>query len=69
MTNVIEIPFGKGEVKVMLKKEIMKCKTDGKGITAEEKCKCRRVFRRNRLEDTVLTRLRFDHTRLKKTLF
>lgn len=37
MTNVIEIPFGKGEVKVMLMKEIMKkCKTDGKGITAEE---------------------------------
>ncbi len=49
MKDILNIPFGKGETKVLLKKEI---------------------WRNGRTDGTkILTRKRFDHTGLKKTMF
>ncbi len=49
MKDILNIPFGKGETKVLFKKEI---------------------WRNGRTDGTkILTRKRFDHTGLKKTMF
>ena len=77
MTEVLMVPFGKGEAKSLLKKEMNKkwqnrWDSDNKGRTyynIQRDVSAQGVTRENRREETVLTRLRFDHTGLNKTLF
>ncbi len=76
-TQIINIPFGKGEAKAIIKKEMMKKWQDrwdmdnsGRNYYSIQKCiNAQGVNGRNRREETVLTRLRLDHTGLNKTLF
>ncbi len=77
MSEIINIPFGKGEAKAIIKKGMMKKWQDrwdmdnsGRKYYSIQKCiNAQGVNGRNRREETVLTRLRFDHTGLNKTLF
>ena len=77
MDNIIDIPFGKAEVKAILKKEVMKKWQDrwDREITGrnyyniQKNVSAHGVKRKNRREETVLTRMRIGHTGLNKTLF
>ncbi len=77
MSEIINIPFSKGEAKAIIKKGMMKKWQDrwdmdnsGRKYYSIQKCiNAQGVNGRNRREETVLTRLRFDHTGLNKTLF
>ncbi len=73
--DVTHIPFGKGETKAMIKKEMIKkwkemWNTDNswrKYCSVQKSIKAQGVNRKNRRGESVLTRLRFDHTGLNKT--
>lgn len=77
MNNVINIPLGKGEAKAIIKKEMLKKwqdrwdvdKSGRKYYSLQKSINAQGVNRSNRREESVLTRLRFDHTGLNKTLF
>lgn len=77
MKDIINVPFGKGEVKVVIKKQMMekwqtrwdKDCSGRKYYRIQKSINAQGVKRKNRKEETVLTRLRFDHTGLNETLF
>ncbi|KAI2644425.1 hypothetical protein H4Q32_024564 [Labeo rohita] len=76
MSDTINIPFGKGEAKTIIKKGMMKKwqerwdtdKSGRKYYSIQKSINAQGVNGRNRREESVLTRLRFDHTGLNKTL-
>ena len=77
LTETIKMTYGKGEIKAILKKELMnkwqdRWDKDSSGRTyynVQKSINANGVVRGNRREETIITRLRFDHTGLNKTLF
>ena len=75
MNNIIDMPFGK--VKAIKKKEVIKKWQDrwDREITGrnyyniQTNVSAHGVKRKNRREETMLTRMRIGHTGLNKTLF
>ena len=77
MSHTMNITFGKGEGKAIIKKKILqllqkKWDEDSKGRTyyrVQKSVRAHSVKGRSRREEVVLSRVRFDHTGLNKTLF
>ena len=77
MKQITDITFGKGEGKAIIKKNITELwqnmwDTENKGRTyyrIQKSINVKSVIGKNRREIVALTRLRFDHTNLNKTLF
>lgn len=77
MTQIIDIPFGKGEGKAILKDKITELwqkqqdeDTKGRAYCRIQKTiRIKSIQRKNRREEVILIRYRFDHTGLNKTLF